>query len=206
MKSSRCSRIIAVSVLIGWLLITLVGCSSTTGKKKWYQWPWGKKTVKTEEELPPPPEAAPSSQVGEVSSVPMDQKSTEEQISLPEPTPLRQPARPAEESELSTVYFDFDKSDLSAEAKATLDNNARWLTEHPEISIQIEGHTDIRGTLEYNFNLGQRRANAVKDYLIGTGINSERLHTISYGEERPVDPNESEEAYAKNRRAQFLIY
>lgn len=209
MKSCYCRKVTGC-ILLGLMIIMLVGCATKGGKKKWYHWPWfSKKTSEvktTSDELPPPPEAALQSKTGEVAPVPMPSDAKTDS-SLPEPTPLRQPARPAEESELATVYFGFDRSDLTPEAKSILDVNARWLKEHPEITIQIEGHTDSRGTNEYNYSLGQRRATSVRDYLISTGgIEPDRLHTISYGEERPLDPNENEEAWSKNRRAQFLIY
>ena len=79
------------------------------------------------------------------------------------------------------------------------------LKENPDIKLTIEGHCDERGTIEYNLALGERRANAVKNYLINYGINPKRLSTISYGKERPLDPRSNEEAWAKNRRAAFVI-
>ena len=87
-----------------------------------------------------------------------------------------------------------------------LDNAIAWLESHPDVQILIEGHCDERGTREYNLNLGQRRANSVKEYLVGKGIDPNRLHTISYGEERPIELGMSESAYAQNRRVQFLVY
>jgi peptidoglycan-associated lipoprotein len=107
---------------------------------------------------------------------------------------------------LRTVYFDYDSAVLTEEAKGILEQNAEWLREHPALDVQVEGHCDERGTVEYNFSLGQRRADAVRDFLVSHGINPDSIHTISYGEERPVDPGHDEEAWRKNRRVQFLIY
>lgn len=105
---------------------------------------------------------------------------------------------------LSTVYFDYDKSTLSAESRETLKKNAEWMKKNAKVSVQIEGHTDSRGSIEYNLALGERRANAVKAYLQTLGIGSGRLKTISYGKERPLVQAENEEAWSKNRRANFV--
>ena len=105
--------------------------------------------------------------------------------------------------ELGTVFFDFDKYDLRSDARDTLSANADWLKSNPGIQLQIEGHCDIRGTEEYNLALGERRANAVKSYLVSLGVDEARLFTISYGEEMLADSGLSSEAHAKNRRAQF---
>jgi peptidoglycan-associated lipoprotein len=101
------------------------------------------------------------------------------------------------------IRFEFDKSRLLPEAKENLRRRANWLMAHPDISVVIEGHCDERGMGDYNLALGDRRANRVKQYLVDLGVAPERLATRSYGEERPVDPRHSEEAWAKNRRAHF---
>lgn len=106
---------------------------------------------------------------------------------------------------LKTVYFEFDKSDLTDETRAVLRANADWLTENAKFNIVIEGHCDERGTIEYNLALGQRRAQAVRDYLASLGVASSRARSVSYGEERPVDYGHTEGAWAKNRRAEFVI-
>ncbi|HHO76541.1 MAG TPA: peptidoglycan-associated lipoprotein Pal [Deltaproteobacteria bacterium] len=103
------------------------------------------------------------------------------------------------------VYFDFDRFSLSPEARKALAEKASFLNAHPEIKIRIEGHCDERGTREYNLALGERRAKSAQDYLIFLGINPARVSTISYGEERPVDPASNEAAWSKNRRAEFVI-
>lgn len=110
-----------------------------------------------------------------------------------------------EEFQNRHIYFAFDRYDLSTETQATLDRKVAFLNENREARVQIEGHCDERGTTAYNLALGERRANSAKTYLITAGVNAARLMTISYGEERPVDPGQSEAAWAKNRRAQFVI-
>ena len=103
------------------------------------------------------------------------------------------------------IYFDFDKSTLTAAAQDNLLRKAEWLRENSDASVTIAGHCDERGTNEYNLALGDRRAESAKSFLIDLGIGSSRLTTISYGEERPVDPRRKEEAWAKNRRDHFVV-
>ena len=101
----------------------------------------------------------------------------------------------------STVYFDYDQSSLTSEAQATLDRQAAFLKASPSFRIIIEGHCDERGTREYNLALGDRRASAVRDYLVAKGINASRLSTISYGKERPSVGGSNDTSYALNRRS-----
>lgn len=103
------------------------------------------------------------------------------------------------------IHFAFDKSVLTSTAQEILKKKAEWLKDNPDNTVVIEGHCDERGTTEYNIALGERRALAAKVFLTDLGIDSSRLSTISYGEERPVDPSHNEEAWAKNRRAHFVI-
>jgi peptidoglycan-associated lipoprotein len=110
-----------------------------------------------------------------------------------------------EEFQNEHIYFEFDKSRLLPESKEILRNKAKWLMAHPDVSVIIEGHCDERGTSEYNMALGDRRAQSAKSYLVDLGIGSRRLMTISYGEERPLDPSHNERAWDKNRRDQFVI-
>ncbi len=111
----------------------------------------------------------------------------------------------AESRRLQTVYFPFDSSDIQPETRRALDANVEALMENPRVSIMVEGHCDERGTVEYNLALGQRRADSVRRYLVASGISPERVFTISYGKERPADPRSNEEAWAKNRRAEFKV-
>ena len=109
------------------------------------------------------------------------------------------------ESQFKTVYFDFDKFNLRPDAKAALDHNFGLLKEHTDVIIKIEGHCDERGTVEYNLSLGEKRARAAQDYLVGLGIKPNRITIISYGKERPLDPRHNDEAWDKNRRDEFRI-
>ena len=104
-----------------------------------------------------------------------------------------------------TVFFAFDSFSLDSVAQGTLDRQAALLLKSGGISVTIEGHTDERGTREYNLALGERRATAVKDYLVAYGINPGRIRTISYGEERPAVVGSNEAAWAKNRRAVTVV-
>jgi peptidoglycan-associated lipoprotein len=103
------------------------------------------------------------------------------------------------------VYFDYDKFAVRDDAKTTLDAQAAWLQRYPTVHVRIEGNCDERGTREYNFALGSRRANAVRDYLVGKGLSTARIETISYGKEKPVDTGTGDEAWAKNRNGHTVI-
>jgi peptidoglycan-associated lipoprotein len=105
----------------------------------------------------------------------------------------------------ATVHFDYDQADLRAEDRAILDAKVPVLQANPGVTIRIQGHTDERGSDEYNLALGQRRAASVKRYLVDHGIAESRMQTITYGEERPVAQGSDESAYAQNRRAEFEI-
>ena len=110
-----------------------------------------------------------------------------------------------ESSLFKDVNFGFDRYDLTPKAREILSQNAQLLLQHRTIKIQIEGHCDERGTIEYNLALGERRSNSTKQYLISLGVSPDRMSTISYGEEMPLDPGHGEGAWAKNRRAHFII-
>ncbi len=101
------------------------------------------------------------------------------------------------------VYFAFDSSALTPEARQVLTRKVEVLRKYPQVKLVIEGHCDERGTAEYNLALGERRAQAAAQYLSNLGIGSDRLSTVSYGKERPLDPGHSEAAWAKNRRDEF---
>ncbi len=131
-----------------------------------------------------------------------------ERVTEPEPTPQDQETVPAPEPgiALTTIYFDFDRYDIRPDQRGPLAENARTLETRTDWSrVTIEGHCDERGTNEYNMALGQRRADSVKNYLVNYGIPKAKLSTVSYGEERPVDPGHNEEAWARNRRAEFVV-
>lgn len=103
------------------------------------------------------------------------------------------------------IFFDFDQSELTAESRATVEALAVWLDNYQAVTLNIEGHCDERGTRDYNLALGERRASAVRDYLVALGINSGRLSTISYGKERPAVLGSNDDAWAQNRRGVFNV-
>lgn len=108
-------------------------------------------------------------------------------------------------SPLQPVFFELDSSDINSTGQAALESNAATLKKYPTWTVTIEGHCDERGTAEYNLALGERRAIAARTYLVSLGIAAERLRTVSYGKEFPFDPGHDEAAWAKNRRAHFVI-
>jgi len=131
------------------------------------------------------------------------------------PTPAAEPIKqaeaqmvtaPAEVTAFESIYFDFDKSDLSQDARSVLSKNAEILLKNkPSIKIQIAGNCDERGSAEYNLALGERRAKSAQQYLITLGVAADRLSTISYGKEKPAVEGHDEAAWAKNRRDEFVI-
>ena len=115
-----------------------------------------------------------------------------------------EPAATAETA-VKDIFFEFDKSNISPDAREILKANADFLLKNGNSKVVIEGHCDERGTAEYNMALGQRRAQETKNYLVNLGIKEPRIKTISYGEERSFDPGHNEDAWAKNRRAHFAV-
>jgi peptidoglycan-associated lipoprotein len=105
---------------------------------------------------------------------------------------------------LNSVHFDYDSTTLTADTKAKLGQNAEWFKNNPAVNVQIEGHCDSRGSNEYNLTLGERRANAVKAYLQGLGVDAARMTIISYGEEKLLAMGDTEADHSKNRRANFV--
>ena len=142
---------------------------------------------------PPPPEVQPAAEPFPPSNV--------------DKTPVVEPSidQLNQQGVLATVYFAYNSNELDDAGKATLQANAAWLKAHPKHTVEVGGHCDERGSIGYNIALGDRRATAVKDYLVGLGVNGVSLIAISYGEEQPLDPAHNEAAWAKNRRAQFTI-
>jgi peptidoglycan-associated lipoprotein len=117
------------------------------------------------------------------------------------------PAAEAAQSlpELQRIFFDYDQYTLTPEARQTLAANSEFMKQRAQAAFVIEGHSDERGSDEYNLALGERRAKAARDYLISLGVAGDRLSTISYGEERPLEQASGEEGWAKNRRAEFVL-
>ena len=140
----------------------------------------------------------PKKQVVEpVEEIPVEEEIPFEEVEIPE-VPV-EPPKP--DLVLNTVFFDFDESDIRADAAEILQSNADMLKLYPEIRVAIEGHCCEIGTAEYNLALGERRAKAARDYLLMLGITPDRLATVSYGEERPLDRTNLE----MNRRSEFVV-
>ena len=106
---------------------------------------------------------------------------------------------------IEDAYFDYDKADIRPDARASLSTTADFLKKYPSIKVTIEGHCDERGSTEYNLGLGDRRANAVKQYLISLGVSADRIGTVSFGKEKPFCMEHNEACWQQNRRAQFNV-
>jgi peptidoglycan-associated lipoprotein len=118
----------------------------------------------------------------------------------PAPEPVAQMARNFER-----VFFDFDSAVLTDDSKSALSDNVKIMQDYPDVKLEVQGHADERGTTDYNLALGQKRADAVMQYLLASGISTSRVKTVSYGEERPLDGQHTERAWSQNRRAEFII-
>jgi peptidoglycan-associated lipoprotein len=121
----------------------------------------------------------------------------------PPPPPAEKPAPPPQVT-LEDAFFDFDEASLRADAKAALEDDAKYMEQNSGSNVIIEGHCDERGSVEYNLALGERRAKAAMDYLTSYGITAGRITTISYGKERPFATGHDEAAWSQNRRAHFV--
>ena len=110
-----------------------------------------------------------------------------------------------EKSPLDDIHFAFDKYNVDSLSQGILKKNVEWLKQNPSAKVQVEGHCDERGTAEYNMALGQRRAKAAYEYMKTLGVDASRMSTVSYGKELPLDPAHNEAAWAKNRRAHFVV-
>lgn len=137
--------------------------------------------------VPPPPKAAPPTDVEVVDISVLDIETLNKK------------------GYLSDAFFDFDKYDLREDARSVLAADAQWLKKHPSVQVLIEGHCDERGTAAYNLVLGDRRANTAKEYLVSLGVDASRLRTVSYGKERPFCTESNEDCWQKNRRAHLVI-
>ena len=189
MKAARLTATLIASAV----LVTAVAC--------------GKKTPPVARPAPPPPTAATATPPGP----PAPPEPAREPVSVPA-EPVRDDAISSaslddlnKNSPLKPVYFELDSSDLSAANQKALDDNAALLKRYSSWAVTVEGHCDERGTAEYNLALGERRAIAARAYLVSLGIAADRLRTVSYGKEFPFDPGHDETAFAKNRRAHFVI-
>jgi len=134
-----------------------------------------------------------------------EEKISEQEIAKIETREGETPKYTEEKSIFEDIHFDFDKYDIRPDAKPILQSVADWLMKNKSEDLLIEGHCDERGTNEYNLALGDRRAKAAKDYLVALGIPSGRINIISYGEEKPLCTEKTEECWQKNRRAHFVV-
>lgn len=147
-----------------------------------------------------------------VATTPVPPASTSSDTQTPTPRPTPAPSTPTtpdtgrpstSASDLKTVYFEYDSFTLDDAARAALDSNAKLLRASTTLNVSVDGHADERGTVEYNQALGQKRAEAVQQYLTDQGLTAGRFRVISYGKERPVDEGHDDAAWAKNRRVEF---
>lgn len=145
---------------------------------------------------------APTTAAVSVEKEPRVEEVEAEELPMIEEEPI---TRQQSMAELRTIHFDFDQAAIRDDAREILEENARWFKANPGASVRIEGSCDERGTTEYNLALGQRRAEATKRFLMAMGVESSRLSTISYGEERPVCRDSHEGCWQKNRRSDFSV-
>jgi peptidoglycan-associated lipoprotein len=179
-------------ILIALLLVIVVG-TVACGKKKVAPPPPAPPPPTTQAAPPPPPPPPPTP------PAPQAQLSEEELFARKSLEDLNR------EKPLGDVYFDLDKSDLKDESRTTLQKNADWLKKWGTTKITVEGHCDSRGTTEYNLALGERRASAVRDYLVSLGVPGARIQVISKGKEAPICTEENEGCWSQNRRGHFVI-
>ena len=180
--------------LILCLILTLVVFSPACKKKKGDITPDADQQEQVQTPEPTDRDTAPSEEVEDF------------QAAEPEVTPIDETAAAINDrGELKTIYFGYDKDELTDAARASLRQNANWLKASPQWNVVLQGHCDERGTIEYNLALGQRRANSVRSYLASLGVDASRVRTVSYGEERPANPGHNEAAWAKNRRAESKV-
>jgi peptidoglycan-associated lipoprotein len=136
---------------------------------------------------------------------PAEPQEPEPTMEQPEREPVEPYKAPPEPLVFENIYFEFNKYDLSSQSRRVLRHISEKMQERPEVKLRIEGHCDERGTEQYNLALGEKRAMEAKKFLTSSGIDGDRISTISYGEERPADPRHNEEAWAKNRRDEFKV-
>jgi len=190
-------RRVVSNVSIAGLMLCVLVVSACGGKKPPVARP-----------LPPPPPPAGS---GSASRPPAPPEPVSEPTIVP-PEPVRDERISSaslddlnRNSPLKPAFFEYDSSELTADAQRALNDNAGLLKQYPAWTVTVEGHCDERGTAEYNLALGERRAVTARAYLVSLGVSADRLRTVSYGKEFPFDPGHDETAYAKNRRAHFVI-
>jgi peptidoglycan-associated lipoprotein len=163
-----------------------------------------RKVVQPQQPVTPPETRAQAPEGKPEQKVP-EEKITEQQIAKIETKEVEASKYAEEKSIFEDIYFDFDKYDIRPDAKPILQSVADWLIKNKSSELLIEGHCDERGTNEYNLALGDRRARTTRDYLVSLGVASGRIDIISYGEEKPLCAEKTEECWQKNRRAHFIV-
>ena len=176
------------------LTVILVSFVLVTGCQK-------KAATRPEATVPPSAKEQPASEQKQKGP----EKITEQKVEAIASKDMAASSVEGKEGMFEDILFDYDRYDVKEGYRAELKAVSAWMTKNSSASISIEGHCDDRGTNEYNLALGDRRAKSVKDYLVSLGVPSSRMETISYGEEKPLCTEQSEECWAKNRRAHFVI-
>lgn len=182
---NRFMRLMLVVLLTG-ALLSAAACSSSSKKKV------------PENKQRPVPSATPTPQAQP------SPPATNDTLAPDEHPPLSGIVPFPPEAGIRTIYFDFDKSGIRNDQLSGLDHNLQYLLANPEVKVYVEGHCDERGTVEYNFNLGMRRSESIRNFLVKNGVNASRIVSASKGEEQPADPGHNEAAWAKNRRCEFF--
>lgn len=195
-----------------WLLFVVVlvlaaGCAKKQAVRSEAQGP----APAAEAAAAPAPAAPPGAEKIETETVKPEGPSAPEAKGKEAPTVTAMAAAEAaavteeKKSPFADIHFDFDKSFIRPDAKPILSGIAAWMKGNPGARVLIEGHCDERGTAEYNMALGERRAESARAYLVSLGVPAAALSTVSFGKEKPLDPGHNEEAWAKNRRAHFVL-
>lgn len=212
-KGGIMKKIISVTLALLIISLMLSGCCPFSKKKL----PTKEQPVSNQSVSQPQTQSEPGHRTTEPASakLPDTGKATPEEVGVATkggeipPVKTEEPTfvSPSEDikSIFQPIYFDFDKYNIKTSEYGKLKAIAEYLKNNPAVSILIEGHCDERGTDEYNLVLGEKRALSTRNFLVALGISPKRLYTISYGESRPADPGHNEEAWAKNRRAEFKI-
>ncbi|HUP88304.1 MAG TPA: OmpA family protein, partial [Longimicrobiales bacterium] len=161
---------------------------------------------KKPEVVAPPPTTNPTQPARDTASENARAREAARQDSIARSNQARSAATEAARNSLSEmVFFEYDQAEIRSDMQDVLNRKVAILRANPGLTLRIEGHADERGTVEYNLALSLRRANTVRDYLTGFGIDASRLEVTGFGEERPLDPAQTEDAFAKNRRAEFQV-
>jgi peptidoglycan-associated lipoprotein len=185
-------RKVLVSLFVLALALFIAGCG-------------GKKVVKQEQPETSAQQQAVSSQEQEKQGAMKPEETIKEQQLARMESGEERPKYTEEGGIFEDIHFDFDKYDIRADAKPELQKISSWMLKNTSAKLSVEGHCDDRGTSEYNLALGDRRAKAVKDSLMALGVASDRIETVSYGKEKPLCTEKTEECWAKNRRAHFVV-